>query len=48
MIPDIFLERMADYYTSEFVKKNMPWIREIPFHEFLERQYFQKYNHFSS
>lgn len=37
-IPDERLEKLADFYSSEFVEKNEPWIREIPFYEWLNRQ----------
>ena len=34
---DEILEKLGDYYCSEFVKEHMPWIREIPFYEFVQR-----------
>jgi hypothetical protein len=44
MYEDSFIEKMATYYTSFFVKKNMPWITEITFEEFLFREYLKKKN----
>jgi len=38
IISDEQLERLGRYYTSEFVRKVMPWVTEVPFHEWLERQ----------
>ncbi len=32
---DKYLEKMADYYSSEYVKENMPHIRGVPFYEWL-------------
>lgn len=37
--PDEWIERMARFYTSEFVKKNVPGLLEIPFIEWLEKHY---------
>lgn len=36
--PDDYVERMGQFYSSEYVAKNQPWIRELPFHEWLERR----------
>lgn len=41
---DHYIEKMADFYSSEFVKLNMPWILNITFYEFLQREYIKKYN----
>ena len=30
--------RLGEFYTSEYVLHNQPWILEVPFHKFLERQ----------
>lgn len=38
---DDLLERLANYYTSEYVTKNMPYLREIPFHEWLRRKGYE-------
>ncbi len=32
------LWKLGEYYNSDYVKLNMPWIREIPFWQFVERQ----------
>jgi hypothetical protein len=32
------LWKLGEYYNSDYVKLNMPWIRMIPFWEFVERQ----------
>jgi hypothetical protein len=37
-IDEAFIEKLAKYYNSEFVKRHMPWIREIPFDEFVRRE----------
>lgn len=36
-MPDELLEKLANYYTSEYVKLNRPEIAAIPFVEWLER-----------
>lgn len=35
-VPDQLLDRFGEYYNSEFVKKNMPWVRAVPFVKFVE------------
>lgn len=35
---DELLERLANFYCSEYVEKNQPWVREIPFDQWLDRQ----------
>lgn len=42
MIPDELLNRLADFYSSEYVAKNEPWIRQIPFHEWLGRELIKR------
>lgn len=37
-ISNELLDHYAEYYTSEFTKKNMPWILETPSAEWLHRQ----------
>ena len=43
---DHYIEKMGNFYCSEYVKINMPWLLEITFYEFLQREYFKKYNEF--
>lgn len=44
--PDEYIERMARFYTSEFVRKNVPSILEIPFIEWLDRHYQKRLERF--
>jgi hypothetical protein len=37
-LEDELLERYGTYYSSEYVMKNQPWILEVPFFEWVERQ----------
>jgi hypothetical protein len=37
-LEDELLERYGIYYSSEYVAKNQPWILEVPFVEWVERQ----------
>lgn len=39
---DDYLEAMGKYYTSETVTKLFPYIREIPFEEWLRRKHAQR------
>ena len=36
-------EKLATYYHSEYVLKNQPWILEIPFQNWLQREMFRIY-----
>ncbi|TCS80361.1 hypothetical protein [Tepidibacillus fermentans] len=36
-MPDELLEKLANYYTSEYVKLNRPEIASIPFWRWLQR-----------
>lgn len=38
LIPDELLHRLGEFYSSEFVEKNMPWLRQMAFEQFLERE----------
>lgn len=38
LIPDNMLDSLGDFYSSEFVARNMPWIRQMTFEQFLERE----------
>lgn len=42
IISDEQLERLGNYYCSEFVRTVMLWVIEVPFHEWLERNNEQK------
>jgi hypothetical protein len=35
-LPDEYIEKMAHFYTSDFVAKNCPHIREIDFIDWLK------------
>ncbi|MEO3944133.1 hypothetical protein [Gorillibacterium sp. CAU 1737] len=35
---DELLEKYGEFYCSRYVAKNQPWIRTIPFGEWVERQ----------
>lgn len=37
-ISDEQLESLGEFYCSEFVEKNMPWIRKVTFEEFVQRE----------
>lgn len=37
-ISDELLDRYGNYYTSEYVAKNQPWVLKIPFYEWVQRQ----------
>lgn len=39
---DEYLNKMADFYTSENAKRIFPYIQEIPFEEWLRRCYLNK------
>lgn len=36
-MPDELLESLGEFYTSEYVAANQPWIRKIPFEEYVNR-----------
>lgn len=38
MITDAMLETLGDFYTSDYVRINQPWIRQITFETFVNRQ----------
>lgn len=38
LIPDHLLDSLGDFYSSEFVSLNMPWLWQITFAEFVERE----------
>lgn len=38
LLSDDLLDRLADFYSSEFVAMNMPWLRQVTFAEFVERE----------
>lgn len=38
LIPDVLLEQWGEYYNSEFVKKNQPWVRQLTFERFVRQQ----------
>jgi hypothetical protein len=35
---DGLLEKYGEYYCSQYVAKNQPWILKVPFHEWVDRQ----------
>lgn len=37
-IPDELLDRFGTFYSSEFVEKNMPWIRQLTFEQYVQRE----------
>lgn len=37
-IQDNLLDSLGDFYCSEFVSRNMPWLRQMTFAEFVERE----------
>jgi hypothetical protein len=37
-------DKLSAYYHSEYVSKNQPWILEIKFNEWLNRQMVRIYN----
>lgn len=37
------LEKFGEYYCSRYVALNQPWILEIPFHQWVERQVSVKF-----
>ncbi|WNQ09833.1 hypothetical protein MJA45_19690 [Paenibacillus aurantius] len=37
-LDDVLLEKYGEFYCSLYVAKCQPWIREVPFHEWVERQ----------
>lgn len=37
-IDDVLLDKLGEFYCSEYVALNQPWIREIPFEQWVERQ----------
>ncbi|WP_438432000.1 hypothetical protein [Gorillibacterium sp. sgz500922] len=38
MLEDELLEKYGEFYCSRYVAKNQPWILQIPFGEWVERQ----------
>lgn len=42
-LDDDYIERMANFYTSEFAKIIFPNIRKIPFSEWILEQYMSKF-----
>jgi hypothetical protein len=34
---DELLDKLGDYYNSEYVETCQPWIREVPFAEWFEK-----------
>lgn len=38
MLDDELLEKYGEFYCSRYVAKNQPWILQIPFGEWVERQ----------
>lgn len=38
LIPDHLLDSLGDFYSSEFVSRNMPWLRNMTFAEYVERE----------
>lgn len=34
-------ERLATFYHSKYVAKNQPWVLEIPFDQWLRRQFMR-------
>ncbi|KIL37952.1 hypothetical protein SD70_29630 [Gordoniibacillus kamchatkensis] len=37
-VDDDLLYSLGEYYSSQYVEKNKPWVREIPFAEWMQRQ----------
>jgi hypothetical protein len=37
MLNDALIEKLGNYYSSEYVKLNLPYLREITFEAFLHR-----------
>lgn len=37
MIHDKLLDKLGDFYTSDYVAKNQPWVIQTPFHEWVDR-----------
>lgn len=37
VISDEHLEKLGNFYTSEYVKLNQPWVRQTPFANWLAR-----------
>jgi hypothetical protein len=37
-LDDLLLDKYGAYYSSQYVAKNQPWILEVPFYEWVERQ----------
>jgi hypothetical protein len=35
------VDKLGRFYHSEYVSKNQPWVRQIPFPEWLQRQLFR-------
>lgn len=40
--PDEYIEKMAKFYTSEFVRKNVPHILELKFEDWLRKHYLKR------
>lgn len=38
----VMVDKLAHLYHSDYVAKNEPWVREIPFHEWLNRKLIAK------
>lgn len=38
MLSDELLDKLGDFYASEYVQNNQPWLREKPFHLWLEQE----------
>jgi hypothetical protein len=41
-IPDELLDAYGEFYNSQFVRQNMPWVRMVPFAEWVTRQLAEK------
>ncbi|GIP38113.1 hypothetical protein J31TS4_13930 [Paenibacillus sp. J31TS4] len=35
-IDDRLLDKLGDFYSSPYVAKNQPWVRQLPFSEWVE------------
>jgi hypothetical protein len=38
IVSDAQLESLGEFYCSDFVEKNMPWVRALTFEEFVQRE----------
>lgn len=43
LLDDAYIEKMANFYCSEAALVIFPYLREIPFEEWLYRQYQSKF-----